>query len=1204
MQKVLVVGCGGSGAKTLAYMMDQLKTTLAERLPDRYDSPKDVELPKAWQFAAVDVPTVPERPGANLPNVPEAGGRYISCGSADRYSTVDTAVSNQLGSRRELGTLSSWALQEPQKETTSVSSGAGQYRAIGRMLILSKLQDVQRELRKTWEELFSADTDRELADLRSALYGRTSYSSDAAKEQPLVFVVSSMAGGAGASMALDICRLLTGLEGNAVSLNSLFAVTPDIFSQVSEDQVAGTNPNALSMFAELAAAQLGSASEEDRRLFNALGVQVGNDDIPVGRIFPVGVRSGENGALLGDGKPDTVYRALGRGLAALMSDEGSMDNFRQFTLGNKGGVGADQSKYAWGAAEAKNVPWGSYGYAQLSMGRDRYAEYAAQRLARSAVEKLLRGHYDPHDESPADVQIRKRLDQNAGSINARLGAYLPEQGKASQWIYDSFRGMVENWTQRIQQLVRNQIPNAQNQRGSEWALEVNGALQEASKQIDNDHKSELYTGVNAWAGIDGIQEGLLKLLRTETAKYGVPYGTALVNRIRQQVESINVPELHRIHTGMEPQAVVLLEKTRMELENSRGRIDIDVSTRAIQDISNESGDQIRTRAVAFIAHRLSSVLNDFVRNFIDPLERTLQREHTNLEKFSELTTDANLGVAQLKTNVPALWPRENQSDAPKRFSQAANEVFLTEVDTFVDQFVSDITQSARTEEDQDLDYQVALRTSAARVASGEWESLSGAEKAPRDLIRLLEVWVARDLAHDPDSSGSPQDPRPARFAFNISSEAVLERARQYIRRPGFSFQQFISSSLREFVTSQGLSDHERRTRRQQLLSKFTEAMTYALPLAQINSQLVRAIYGDEVSYNFNFSSIPFGGDDLGAMLEQAVREYPNHRPADRTKPLGNALVNQGEERAIDIFGSYPNYAPIVFDSLLPPVEKQWRQTTGTRSEFWHGRRARPLTAALPMADVERQAMVLGWYIGRLTGTVFFPGTLDASDTVPVQIYDPQANRWVNFDTPLLTPVSRFRATLDWLPNLLESISLAWARVGEQPLFESVKPYLLLRELWDDEPSPSRPGRTTRGQRMLHEWLYNGERQSGEVHMVEGTGPEATPEQRLAAAKSFLERQNQIAQAYVPTSKLDAGKLFTTQDRPYADITDRSLASQVPVFADIAPDVVSATSRIAGLLEECLRMGPPQAAPTGMPTTGFHPGTNSTGGSALPGAGEF
>ena len=107
MHKVLVVGCGGSGAQTLAYMMDQLKTTLAERLPERFPTPNDVVLPAAWQFVSVDVPTVAEKAGRYLPNVSEAGGHYISCGSSDRYATVDAAVSDQLGMKGELGTIAS-----------------------------------------------------------------------------------------------------------------------------------------------------------------------------------------------------------------------------------------------------------------------------------------------------------------------------------------------------------------------------------------------------------------------------------------------------------------------------------------------------------------------------------------------------------------------------------------------------------------------------------------------------------------------------------------------------------------------------------------------------------------------------------------------------------------------------------------------------------------------------------------------------------------------------------------------------------------------------------------------------------------------------------------------------------------------------------------------------------------------------------------
>ena len=42
MYKVLVIGCGGSGAKTLAYMMDQLRADLAV-----YGIS---EIPGCWQF--------------------------------------------------------------------------------------------------------------------------------------------------------------------------------------------------------------------------------------------------------------------------------------------------------------------------------------------------------------------------------------------------------------------------------------------------------------------------------------------------------------------------------------------------------------------------------------------------------------------------------------------------------------------------------------------------------------------------------------------------------------------------------------------------------------------------------------------------------------------------------------------------------------------------------------------------------------------------------------------------------------------------------------------------------------------------------------------------------------------------------------------------------------------------------------------------
>ena len=164
------------------------------------------------------------------------------------------------------------------------------------------------------------------------------------------------------------------------------------------------------------------------------------------------------------------------------------------------------------------MPWGTYGYAQLSMGRDRYAEYAAQRLARKAVDRLLHGHYDPTDDSSADVQIRKRLENNAERTVQRLSSHLPPQGQASNWIREMFRGAIGSWTQQMSGTILEQIPNGHNKRGSEWSLEIDQALRAVSEQIENNSKKELYDGVTAWAGADGIQAFLLEMLKGEIAK--------------------------------------------------------------------------------------------------------------------------------------------------------------------------------------------------------------------------------------------------------------------------------------------------------------------------------------------------------------------------------------------------------------------------------------------------------------------------------------------------------------------------------------------------------------------------------------------------------------------------------------------------------------------------------------------------------------
>lgn len=70
-----------------------------------------------------------------------------------------------------------------------------------------------------------------------------------------------MAGGAGASMALDICRLLTLVTGLDPKLMGVFMVTPDIFESLPESARIGVRANALAMLGEIVASQSGAARE-------------------------------------------------------------------------------------------------------------------------------------------------------------------------------------------------------------------------------------------------------------------------------------------------------------------------------------------------------------------------------------------------------------------------------------------------------------------------------------------------------------------------------------------------------------------------------------------------------------------------------------------------------------------------------------------------------------------------------------------------------------------------------------------------------------------------------------------------------------------------------------------------------------------------------------------------------------------------------
>lgn len=1195
MFKVLVVGCGGSGAKSLSFMMDQLKTTLAENAPVWFER-NERRLPDAWQFVSIDVPTQPEEE-KSIPNVPNAGGQYIATGASSNYSFVDKAVTTQLSRNNALGTIATWAYPEPDEVTVPIDAGAGQFRGVGRMLILNKLNDVAAQLTHAKNRLYSAQAASQLDAIRTEM-GQGAPTGEQAAD-PIVFIVSSMAGGAGASMALDVCRLLSGMGlNNYQGRSALFMVTPDVFKTTgASDGFLGTSPNALAMFGELASGQFGEGLPADKMLYDALGYQGNVQPTLAARVFPVGISAGVNAVPIADGAgPSTVYRALGRGLAALTTDTQMMSNFVSYQLGNTGGIAFDQNRYGWGLgqAAANAVPWGTFGYGRLAMGRDRYGEYAAQRLAWSAVSTIKHGFKFEGSADSDDDQLDQRLDKAWQGIHRRLSQVLPlsassaahHAGDENLWMVNTFGEIANGWADsRVNIMSQNQlIPAPANQKGPDWVRDVEGALGTAYNRSDlvqhdirgvDNGSGPLYRAVYQWASPENLQSTVLDVLAEEISRYGVAFGSKLVKFMREKVrESASRMRGTQVQVGL-----FLNPQLRAQITGQKGKI---AGDGFLTQIYSGVKDQLWQIALGHMMRLVGNVLDDFGRFFLADIDESFKRAHAELNFDLEQDNDPNLGVAQMKTDVPRLWPSEDVDVVPDRFHNAANEVMITEPKHYPAQFEEDVVQAVVSEENRQLRFGDALQDAARQIVAGDWRSDADAEDAPRDLLVLTQPWVPKALTFVPDSADLRTETN-GKVELKIRSGEVLERSRKFVGRAGFSFSRFIETSLRSYIMD-APSEPVKADRRADLTGKFSQAMTKALPLAQINTSLLHALYGDaNVKYKFNFSTVPFAGDtEMASLLTRAERDYQN-ADVDPNNPLRGALQTNGEQREISIYGSYPNYLPVIFDSILPSAARQWDKLTlpNARTDFWQMRRARPIAAAAPLTKSERQAMVNGWYVGRLIGTTIFPGDKNRADANSnIHVFDPAAKAWEQFDTPLLTPPSQMRTNFDWLPAIIESLPMAWAKADESPSLSSLNPYVALRRNWDDGSEPKKELNATRGFDLLRKWIFDGERIGGEqaAHlMVAGTGPDATPEERRDAAIAWLQQEGKRAFQLVPTPMLPSTTPPGGQQRELADISSRDVAMKVPLLIDLAPDVLKMAEQLIEVIRTAYEAGPPVVA---------------------------
>jgi hypothetical protein len=942
----------------------------------------------------------------------------------------------------------------------------------------------------------------------------------------------------------------------------VFMVTPDIFDSLPQSAIIGVRANALAMLGEIVASQSGAARAHDVRILRALGHHHGEGEpIPFARVFPVGRYIGADRTLFGDGSQYAVYRGLARGLAGLMMSGRASDQFVAYDLGNTASPVGDRDLLGWGISSWDVLPWGTYGFSSLSMGRDRYAEYAAQRMARSCVDKLLDGHMQKGNPAPSTEQLDSLLSSQWGALCGELG--LPpsagdEQTRVSQlgrWIgTEAFTAdtVVSTVNGLIDRQLRNHLPNPEGVTAEQWVPTMRQAVHNRRAELTRACADAAYAMAFQWH--QDFANRLEKVVGAAVATLGLPFAREVVDQLRRHIDDQLTAGVAQLGNMGPPDIVAISPQVDAGLKSLHGVMtNTDQVVAAVVDGFRAT---VRRQLFADAAARIADVMRVLGLELLVPLRDRLSEAMIQLEiARSEPPTD--VGLARLATDQYAAWPADADELVPSRFAEANNEVLLINSTAFKGRYEADLPKAVAAANAM-IPLQSAIEEATTRVILGEWQTTGGVA-APGGLIERTARWVTRALGTDPET-GRARVPSIAQFDIHTRPVELLRRARLYVERPGESFAEFCKVSLRDYVQGAGASESELVARRRDIATKFAEALSLARPLASVNDQALQRVHpGQQTEYRYKFSEIPFAGQPVDRELFEVIRNNPRIDQATKDN-YGRSLSDEDSVTRIDIFGSYPNYSPLAFDSVLKPAAQQWAQTAGPgRGAFWKYRRSRPLSASLPMTDEQRFTMTGGWFVGQLLGRIQIPAS---PFTEPVRIYDADSGQWLNFPNPLLTPPSAFHAPYDWLPAVLESILLAIAQSHEPPVMRSLRPYNVLRELYDAHSQDPASGIVAlSAQGLLREFLQGVSGTPGVQSRVPGIAEARTADERAAAAIEWLTTIRDVAAQYLPADMAGAtpGGAFTT-------VPTRTTASNTPVFRDLAPDVYAATGALVNLIQ--------------------------------------
>lgn len=1092
LRPFLFVGIGGSGGKTLR----ALKQTLGRRL--RQEN-WDKGIPGSWQFVQVDT----AYDGAEFPAPMLPLKDFIGLvGPGEIYETVRKAIESRFNSSEERNlALSGWLLQHA---GVPITTGAGQVRTIGRAVSAAKLADLREGLKGAVDNLQAPSNRSDLIELSMILHPKTGGAGKML--DPVVIVVSSIAGGSGAGMLLDVTETLKSVDPNANWLQEqlAFLYTPEVFDSIAPEHRTMIPMNALGAMNEiLAGLWANEESQASKALFDASGVQVLRQGKkaafgPAG-VYLIGSKNA-NGVNIAKGTEgagmDEVFLAVGEAIAGLITDENLSAKYNAYFYTNvfansgKEIVLSDKTGLRRTTDSLERMPFGALGFARITLGMDRLTDYASEGLAREQIQTMLFPRFEPVDPLnpiPNAEHIERAV--NAQRDDFIQGSHLNEV-KPHDQVVNYFRGDgidVPSWDaapgtqqeagarrkRQAQEYARSCVPaNAQRPDKTHSAAQWRTMLsQQASTRLPEflaEQQKEIEARTQLWS--EEIQQHLVDFTARYIARAGLQVTAALLKILRDDLQQVATQE-------MPAEAESMRSRGADWQKGFAGRLDaasaLDANSKEVSQALQAMQLGAERLAEAQLLENVPALLKNINKSVLEPLIEECETAYSVLGQ--EVNPARDTGSGRLFKEFAVLRDdRSNKWVAP-RYRPRQVEKMMIEPDTFPAEFETlmkmdlpdeDKTQWAQISKQWSMQG-IPLRSRDARIKS----------EGRQTLMEVETPWVPEDFHARRDSTLGPQ---ALQVRLPMTIQEIVERDRTWLEDGESSFGRQYRMPLGDFCKDGSKKDQLER--QQAFLSAFTDLLQLSAPLISLNDNAIREFHS-----NPDPTRTPFG-------IHLQLTEIPFAKQSETGKSCVNILIQsdldadsftfEAASTRTDIFAFSTlksAMSPMVFSSLIDPIAQAWLSASGDAKavhSFWEGRRARPLTDALPIPPEIRMSMIVGWFVSFMFGQ----RKKDMSNEklgVKWEIWDPQAS-WVAFPYPLLPAAALDRSPL---PAILTSLSLAIVQAGKLSSTEPLIPYMRLKHVGREITTNVRfavdlPDPGTPTSELIRDWVATGTVPSG------------------------------------------------------------------------------------------------------------------------------